>query len=147
MPRKFANVVLVTFLFVVVLSSTTPTRAEENRRDGNWWRSQPEFVRPAYTLGFFDGMLLGNKFSYWKYANQPIVRKIVDSYVEYQDKYMLHVTNTQLVDGLNSFYDDYRNRSIIVADAVWLVLNSIAGTPEGDLEKMIESWRKSAVQK
>ena len=43
-----------------------------------------------------------------------------------------------------SFYSDYRNRSISIADAVWLVLNSIAGTPQDKLDKMIESFRRNA---
>jgi hypothetical protein len=48
------------------------------------------------------------------------------------------------VDGLNSFYKDYRNRRIKVPDAVWLVANSIAGKPQNEMDKMIENWRQSA---
>jgi hypothetical protein len=41
------------------------------------------------------------------------------------------------------FYKDYRNRKIRIYDAVWLVLNSIAGKPQDELDKMIESFRKN----
>jgi hypothetical protein len=54
------------------------------------------------------------------------------------------VTGGQLVDGLDSFYGDFRNRRILVYSAVWLVLNEIAGTPQDELDKMIQSWRKNA---
>src|SRR5206468_3502197 len=41
-------------------------RAEKDRRDGNWWRSQDLSARYSYMVGFFDGMNLGHNFSYWK---------------------------------------------------------------------------------
>jgi len=47
-----------------------------------------------------------------------------------------------VVDGLDNFYGDYRNRKILVQDAVWLVLNNVAGTP--NVEQMIQNWRRSA---
>ena len=52
--------------------------------------------------------------------------------------------NDQLVDGLDSFYKDYRNRTIKVHDAVWLVVNEIAGTPQQTMGKLIESYRQNA---
>jgi hypothetical protein len=50
----------------------------------------------------------------------------------------------QLNDGLNDFFSDYKNRRIEVDDAIWLVLNGIAGTPKEKLDKMIESHRRNA---
>lgn len=47
---------------------------------------------------------------------------------------------------INHQCKDYRNRSIIVHDAVWIVVNSIAGMPQDKLDKMIESWRKNAAK-
>jgi hypothetical protein len=98
--------------------------------------------------GFFDGMELGNNFSYWgildKSKNDPSIGKIASSYDQYVDKYLKSVTNSQLADGVDKFYSDYRNRRIQVNDAVWLVLNEISGKSETDMEKMIESWRRPA---
>lgn len=48
------------------------------------------------------------------------------------------------MDGLDSFYKDYRNRTIKVHDAVWLVVNEIAGTPQQTMGKLIESYRQNA---
>ena len=99
-------------------------------------------------LGFFDGMPLGNRFSFWDFAHtkekDACSADAVESFKTFTDKYVRNVTNEQIADGLNTFYADYRNRSILIHDAVWLALNSIAGTPQAELDKMIESFRKTA---
>ncbi|MGH9822017.1 MAG: hypothetical protein ACREDR_01990 [Blastocatellia bacterium] len=59
---------------------------------------------------------------------------------------MSEVTAGQVREGLDRFYKDYRNRRILVQNAIWLVLNSIAGKPQADWDKMVENYRKNAVQ-
>lgn len=139
MIRHFSLIVLVFILASSVM-------AEDSRRDGNWWLDQSRLMKVAYMVGFFDGMDLGHKFSYWKYVNSDLLvgEKALNSYNEYTDKYFKNVSNLQLVDGLDTFFKDYRNRRIMVYDAVWLVVNGIAGTPQAELDKMIESWRQIA---
>jgi hypothetical protein len=131
---------------LVIILPALPV-AEENRRDGNWWREQDRPTRSAYIIGFFDGMDLGYNFSYWSFVKDKEMNacmgKVVQSYGDYSSKYFKNVTNVQLVDGLDSFYTDFRNRSIRVADAVWLVVNGIAGTPQERLDSMIENWRRN----
>lgn len=142
---------LVLTLLVAVLGLALPISAlSTERRDGNWWIDQSKDFQLEYVVGFFDGMSLGHDFSIWKWFDStgtrpdPCIAKTTDSYSEYQSKYLADVTNGQLVDGLNTFYKDYRNRKIRVTLAVWLVLNGIAGTPEDRLNKMIESFRRNA---
>jgi hypothetical protein len=66
------------------------------------------------------------------------------SYSDYSDKYFKNVTSGQLADGLDAFYSDFANRSILTSNGVWLVLNQIAGTP--NVNTMILNWRKNAHQ-
>jgi hypothetical protein len=95
-------------------------------------------------VGFFDGMNLGEKFSYGKYTDDKgCVDKVMGSFDFYKDKFLKDVTNGQLADGLDEFYKDYRNRKIRIHDAVWLTLNAIAGTPQADIDKMVENFRKN----
>jgi hypothetical protein len=138
-----ANVGLV---LALLLLPTLPLHSSDNRRDGNWWRSQSEAIRLDYMVGFFDGKRLGYNFSYWGFAEDDsrCVSKVGKSYNSYSDKYFSNITNDQVVDGLDRFYADYRNRRIRVADAVWLVLNEIAGTSQKEMDQMIESWRKNS---
>lgn len=140
MPRmKSLWVVLV--LFAISLS----TYAQENRRDGNWWREQSQSDKLTYIVGFFDGMDLGRQFSFWKNMDDKVCfPKVTESFAFYNDKFFKDVTNTQLADGLDVFYKDYRNRKIRIHDAVWLTVNAIAGTPQADLDRMVENFRKNA---
>jgi hypothetical protein len=133
-------------LIVVLLALSFSLNAQgDNRRDGNWWIAQAPDFKVAYMTGFFDGMELGKNFGFWKFADESnCVSKHHESYEFYRDKYLNHVTNGQIADGLDVFYKDYRNRKITVSDGVWLTLLAIAGTPQADLDKRIENFRKSA---
>jgi hypothetical protein len=145
--KKF--ILLTLALCFPMLTPTAPQDANAQRRDGNWWMTQSEVVKLNYVVGFFDGMQLGRDFSYWgiidENKNDPAVSQVGSSFSKYTKKYMSNVTSSQLVDGLDKFYGDYRNRRIRVEAGVWLVVNGIAGTPEGDIQKMIDSWRASSV--
>jgi hypothetical protein len=55
------------------------------------------------------------------------------------------VSSKQLVDGVDAFFADFRNRRILVGDGIWLVANSISGTPEKEMKELVESWRRNAV--
>lgn len=136
-------------ILLALCSSSQCLSQTSDRRDGNWWISQSRGDKLEYTVGFFDGMVLGHNFSYWAFMDsknkESCLNDVSDSYSTYSNKFLSDVTNYQLVDGLDSLYSDYRNRRIMVFDGVWLVLNGIAGTPQAELNKMIENWRKNAV--
>jgi|SRR5450755_996627 hypothetical protein len=135
-------------LTIVVSLLSLSLHGQDVRRDGNLWVAQTQAFKSAYVLGFFDGTNLGHEFSLWKYyldkSEPTCLIKNDDSYKFYFEKYAKGVTSTQLVDGLDVFYKDYRNRKIEISSAVWLTLNAIAGTPQTDLDKMVESFRQNA---
>ncbi len=144
------NISIRTVLLALSFALPTLTSAADIRRDGNWWRSQPNTARVYWVAGFFDGMDLGNRFSVWKYLKegtkeeQACAKQATVTYQEFSQKYVEHVTAGQLADGLENFYSDYRNRRIELPGAVWLVLNGIAGTPKDELNRRIDSWREGA---
>ncbi len=147
--RLRANAVAIaTGILWFTLTSAEPQSSK--RTDGNWWRSQDRSVRIAYVAGFFDGMELGKNFSYWKFAKDQrageCTLEVNDSYNEFTARYFSNVTNVQISDGLDSFYSDYRNRSIPVHSAVWLVVNEIAGTPREEIDSMTENFRRLLIE-
>jgi hypothetical protein len=120
---------------------------ESTSRDGTWWRGLSASDHITYVVGFMDGMQLGGEFSYWHMSDseqKSCAGLTANSYSQMLDKYLGKVTAGQLTDGLTDFYEDYRNRSILIHGAVWLVVQSISGVPKDELEKLIESWRKNA---
>jgi hypothetical protein len=142
-------------LVALTLLSVLPiyVHAQHDRRDGNWWTGQTADIKLDYIVGFFDGMELGYDFSYWgmikdtdKGVATPCMSASNKSFNEHNERYIRGVSNYQLVDGLDTFYKDFRNRRITVTAAVWLVLNEIAGKPQNQMDKMIENYRKNAVK-
>jgi len=121
--------------------------ADDGRRDGNWWREMEAPAKLTYMTGFFDGMDLGNNFSYWgipDYKTNRTGQPTIDSYKTMSAKFLTRVTSDQIADGLDNFYEDFRNRSILTHNAVWIVLNMISGKPEDEMQKMVENFRKNA---
>lgn len=141
---------VVLFCASIFLSASAQDagQLDPGKLDGNWWRGQNQAFKFSYMVGFFNGMELGNKFSYWKFSNDKTATNSVDlvneSYTEYLNKYFKNVSNAQIADGLDAFYADFRNRSILVHNAIWLVTNQIAGVPTEKVNAMIESWRKNS---
>jgi hypothetical protein len=131
-----------------VEAKTPPTTQAINRRDGNWWRGLESMWKTVYVTGFFDGIQMGNRFSYWGFVDDEkssaCLSKVDASAAEYSKKYLSNITVGQVGDGLNEFYEDYRNRSLLVVDATWLVLNEISGKPRAEMDAMIEYYRKNA---
>ena len=53
----------------------------QDRRDGTWWLEQSHSYKFTYLVGFFDGMNLGEKFSYGKYTDDKgCVDKVMGSF-------------------------------------------------------------------
>jgi hypothetical protein len=145
MERKvFASLVIIFLVMALPLASI----AEDNRRDGNWWQGQLKSTKLAYLTGLFDGMELGYNFASWNFIHDkqidPCVSQMTKSFNERRDNFLKNVTNDQLVYVLDSFYEDYRNRRIMVNDAVWLIANNLAGTPSKALDTMLENFRRNA---
>src|SRR5215469_1506360 len=133
-------------LFVLCLTAPLSRNQEYDRRDGNWWNRLDAVSKPIYVSGLLDGMQLGNKFSVWGIGQSggdgKDAAKLVESaYSEYRAKYLTNVTNIRIVDGLDGFYSDAKNRGILVNGATWLVLNEIAGKPQAEMQALVEKWR------
>ncbi len=126
-----------------------PASCQEIRRDGNWWRTTNLDVRKSYMVGFFDGLVLGRNFSYWNLNGKDgkldnlETSRVMHSFDE-SYKLIERTTNGQFVDGQDKFYEDYRNRRIMLSNAVWIVARSISGASDKDMDILIENFRKTA---
>lgn len=147
------KVIKIALALIILMTSTLSWGDENPRRDGNWWRQTDKNTRYSFVLGYFDGMELGLSFACWKYSSPPeknsqefnnCINLTYPSFQEFQTKYFSKVTNGQMADGLDRFYADFKNRSILVQDALWIVAREIAGIPKGQLNEMILNYRKNA---
>ncbi len=141
------NMPLMITISIYLLLCLPGLASSEDKPNGTLWITFNDLTKAIYIAGFFDGMHLGYNFSYWGFSKSteigPCTEKVITSYSDYYRKYLSNVSIKQIVDGLDSFYKDLRNLRILIPDAVWLVVNSIAGMPEEDFEKMVEDWRQN----
>lgn len=145
--RQAAKIISV--MFCLFLTAPLTRNQDYDRRDGNWWRGINRVSKAYYLAGFVDGMELGNRFSLGGIDKndkdyKEVSERVTTSFSDQRAKYLANVTHIQLADGLDAFYADSTNRRILAHDAIWLVLNQIAGRPEAEVQALIESYRKSA---
>ena len=140
---------IVLVIFCLFLTAPLTRNQEYDRRDGNWWRGIDRLSKAYYLAGFVDGIELGNRLSLVGIdkndkAYKEVSERVTTTFSNQRAKYLANVTLIQLADGLDAFYANSTNRRILAHDAVWLVLSQIAGTPEAEMQALIESYRKSA---
>ena len=132
---------------VLALVWATGAQAQEAMvRNGHWWQKLPgQEVKWAYLVGFFDGMGLGHRFSWWPLEtddkNSDCVPHVIDAYRGQIQRFLRNLDNRQLAAELDSFYAEPKNKSVRLADAVWVVANKLAGTPQSKLDAIIEEYR------
>jgi hypothetical protein len=135
-------------ILAAVLLCCIGVSAEEVRHDGTWWTRQSAGFRLLYILGFMDGMDLGSRFSTPDTVPANGTRdSSLDTRRTYKartEQYFANVTVGQISDGLDTFYRDYRNRSINLADGFEIVVRSIKGE---NVEALTRTRRASAAEK
>jgi hypothetical protein len=106
----------------------------QERRDGNFWRggicpgcdaAATKTLKTVYITGMLDGALL----------NLPEDFKVLQ-----------HVTIGQVMDGMDRFYGEYRNRSIGVSDALVVVAMEIRGDSPEKIAAHIADVRRFAAK-
>jgi hypothetical protein len=135
---------IVAALLCLLVTAPFSRNQEFDRRDGDWWRSVDRVNKGYYSAGLVDGTQLASRLSGNTANDQGVKDASADAATGNRAKYLGHVTNIQITDGLDAFYADARNRRILVSDAAWVVLNQIAGAPEAETQALIESSRKNA---
>ena len=132
--------------------------------DGNWWRSLndlhcqgvpevPKVLKVFYIDGFRRGMDAGSLYSLGPIDKREL-KKLQGKELEYGEaalrnyfsnynRYFLNTSIIQIVDGLDVFYEDFKNRKIFVSEAINFVVLQIAGVPSDEMEKMIEEARRN----
>src|SRR4030042_974434 len=107
--------------------------ADSQNPDGNDWNSWNQSMKIGYVHGFVDGtngMFLGI-FGVGDKPNPKLSGYVITG-----------MTLGQIIDGINSLYSDFMNRSIPLVFGIYVVNKQIKGTPQEDLEKIL-LWLRS----
>jgi hypothetical protein len=128
---------LITALSLMVF--TAPTARSQGSWDGDFWKTKGRDLKLVYVTGFVDGRNEG--------ANEvagALGTSILDPKIA---KLASKVTVGQIVDGLDEFYQDYRNARILVRYAIEYVVMEAQGEDGSSLSKSsAEESRATAVE-
>jgi hypothetical protein len=136
---KLRQMLLVVMAF---LGTFAFGNAENTKHDGDWWREQKQSAKYHYAAGLFDGRTIGFNFLESGISAEILIKTGTPNSDEPASRKYIHISGGQLVDGLDKFYSDSRNRTITVSNACTVVVYTVAGMSQDALLKMIEQYRK-----
>ncbi len=94
--------------------------------------------------GLIDGSVLGAQMAKEGVPQSSSCREeIMNGYKNTFRRFLAEVSPAQLADGVDAVFKDYRNRSLLITDAVYVSLRAIGGMPPEDVEKLLQAVRKS----
>lgn len=169
--RALAEICAITCLVCLVggLSPATADEPPQINRDGTWWlhlgegapvaepakSSFVKLIKAAYVWGISDGQMVAVDLITKGWIDDP--NDVPDARewhrrVEQMDRAITNymgrqITTSQMSDGLNTFYADYRNRAILVSRAVFVVLREIAGDDHASVDEAVRTLRQNAGNK
>ena len=133
---------------LVLVMFTVPSMAEEIGWDGYEWETMSEESKLYYIIGYGDGMsrvlapidyLLSVDEERFGECEKRGVGFVYDLYIE---DFPWGVLYDDTVEGVNHFYDDFRNMRIAIPDAIRVVSMQLYGESEESINSEIEDLRK-----
>jgi len=136
-------ILLFCILFVGLI--TKPCFSEEIKEiDGYMWESWDDSTKLGWALGFSEGVnqaemessgpleTLGIIVKETFKKGAPAIKEWVDKTADLPRKRLdlSGITFGQIVEGLDKFYKDYRNMTVLVRKAIWIVKLEMRGAPQ-----------------
>ena len=135
---------------LIILVSVVYVGADEVRFDGNFWRQQNRIMKEFFIAGVIGGISAGQDRVLGSAMEGVGDGKIsmecfntVSSLKKSLEAGLMKIEVGQLVDGIDEFYSDFKNRSVKVRWSFLVVMQQIKGTPKEEIEKFIESVRSN----
>ena len=126
MKRHLLSLCLGAFLCITVCGAAQqkghPAEGPAPIHNGLWWQSKSQLFRDGFMTGYKSGSAHGA--GHTLDINQfPAI---------------------ELIDGLNSFYKDFRNRNVLVDDALTYVQDQLRGAADDKLNAEVLKMRAAA---
>jgi len=111
------------------------------RRAGAYWTSLSRDQKTDLVLGIFDGFNLNESILGITLKNEyTICSDIMDSIMRQSDAYFSGMPAGRIVTGLDTFYQERKNRNIPVSWGVWVVVRQ--GRGDTTLPEFIKELRR-----
>ena len=142
--RMLRHIVSLAFTAVILIPLAVAVGAQE-RHDGHMWAALSKQMKISYIQGVTDGSTLGAILAKEGLPEGDACQdKITPAYSKSAQKILAAVSPAQIADGVDSVFKDKQNESVLMADAVYIALKSIAGTPPEEIEKLLQAARITA---
>lgn len=140
-------------LAIVLLLCSVVLAADKPQWDGYWWLNQNQSFKLGWVIGYAKAMdsafavhlstcaatmpLYKDKFP--NVDPKEIFQKMCgdNSAFDYDG-----ITFCQFVDGIDTFYRDYRNKELDIGWAIQYVRDEIKGKPAQELDAEVTLWRR-----
>src|SRR6266478_2616219 len=137
----------------LVLCSCVLSAADKPSLDGFWWAQMPPDYKLGWVSGYAKAMDLAGMLQvstcaatmplyHDKFPDVPakeLFQKMCLSSTEFDYD---GIAMGQFVDGMDTFYKDYRNKQLEVGQAIQYVRDSIKGKPAQELDSEVTVWRR-----
>jgi len=144
---------LVFVAAVALLVPNTSSAADRTDLDGYWWAKLDASFKLGWVSGYAKAMDFAGIIQMSTCAsNMPLYIK---EYPNTDPKVILQkmclsdmqfdydgIAMGQFVDGMDSFYKDYRNKQLEVGWAIQYARDSIKGKPAQELDAEVALWRR-----
>jgi hypothetical protein len=131
---------LIYFTLILFIAYVPDLKGAE--RDGNGWRTLSNTEKTFFAAGLIDGIDFGAQLPIQAISDENCGIKAAESFFRQHDKYVVGVATSQVVDGMDAFYSDFKNRKIPVRHAFAVILKQIAGDSNESISKLTENLRK-----
>jgi hypothetical protein len=130
------------YFVAALLLATCCFGQQEDILSGSAWQSYSEQFKGGYITGYMAAMENAQIDSAMACASVKDAesRKACTSNAQGFD--FESITVGQFLNGMNTFYKDFRNFQVPLTMAMGLVRDEIRGRPKEDVQKELDSWRQ-----
>lgn len=140
------------FLAFVALCPSVLSPAEKVDRNGYWWGG----MNPSFKLGWVSGYAeamdsaatsqmgacLATLPMYKKEFPNTEPKVLVERFCHDESLDYDGIAMGRFVDGIDAFYNDYRNKQLAIVWAIQYARDSAKGKPASELEAQVTLWRQ-----
>lgn len=142
--RKFRIIVLLFFVTFAIDNIVCDTGFALTTLNGNDWIRRSIDFKLMYLLGYIDGRNRGIIEALEIVSPEILLKLKDDPRISSLDT---NITVGQILDGVNTFYSDYRNRVILVYDAILIITDEAMGKKHWTEEELQRLRRASSQRK
>ena len=136
---------------LIILFSVTYAFADEVKYDGDFWRQRNRATKELIVSAVFWGSEAGQNRVFAEVVLNRAGKSIevecanaVSDVLKTLEDERIAIHTGQVVDNMDKFYSDPRNKSLILKWAFLVAMEQVTGRPDEEIRQLIEEIRKKS---